>query len=1013
MSNFFVLSVLIILISGIITSFLITDSFAQESTLEIISELNASFELPEKVVYYYGFYDSKENSEEQFFDTIIQVQTEGCQLYNIQTHYFDCDNIKFQNKNKIESNIDFYYIESTQKIQYISKVGKESIETTTWIILADLQDSYVIFFPEDWGFDGKIIYTGTEGYLSEVKNVENHGDKIIVESFKKIFEDKRFFKKTIPVNIFILGHELSSSELLKLKTALPSSISPVLIWTEQEIGIEYQYDYNFESYNEEISENLKELIYSESEKSDLVNRVLSEVSLENSWVNEFHPEWIIEKNNWPDDPILEVEHEYRIVDVQPVEEFLFTNLIKDRHENEVNLIFLDYDLEELNFLRNYKVSSIDQSTDKKFEAIGMMGYGGENNLYFIDLHSIPWKQTRYNQDTNELETFWSEDFKTLHDCPDCFEQIISNYTNEFLNSLVNPYVLYDPGVYSKINIELLLYQRSGVNSITSQTLPKLINEGIIKNELSELYPYADWDISTTLADRNSKVLDKWFIDELERPNLLRDYEGEILEGAESYQIISSETFRPIMKWWADEVNSQGNFVETMKTIPILLVVYDGNPVYIYDRGFLAAGIAYEDNENPNESCCIFAVKNADDFWNNSIGVTDLILHEMGHVMGLNHPFSSFDKENPEGNENNFFNFYSSPMTYATPGYPTACAGYFNNIWTNQEVKSKYGHGFEIQLVNVNLLEDECGITDTKFTDFEKDRIFDLMVAMQLQKANNNIQLYKANTEEIDQVKLLQIESLITSIYQEFLKKNPNKNSVLMEAVEAKKKSEMLVSNSQGILELAPEGSIILYEYADYEQQLVVYLNKDIIEKDSPVTINIKGNFFEKIPYVNLFGNTVTLFSESDKKEYSYSMSISESGSYEFTKIIDYSFPDGNYLLTINDDDLQFSLNKGINFKLYKENYENKIHIPEWVRNNAKWWAQGTIEDNDFVNGLQFLIKERVIIIPKSSSESSAKTNEIPDWVKNNAKWWSEELISDSDFVKGVQHLVNQGIIKVS
>ena len=91
----------------------------------------------------------------------------------------------------------------------------------------------------------------------------------------------------------------------------------------------------------------------------------------------------------------------------------------------------------------------------------------------------------------------------------------------------------------------------------------------------------------------------------------------------------------------------------------------------------------------------------------------------------------------------------------------------------------------------------------------------------------------------------------------------------------------------------------------------------------------------------------------------------------------------------------------------------KEKVPTWIKNNAKWWAQGTIEDNDFVNGLQFLIKERVIIIPKSSSESSAKTNEIPDWVKNNAKWWSEELISDSDFVKGVQHLVNQGIIKVS
>ena len=37
-------------------------------------------------------------------------------------------------------------------------------------------------------------------------------------------------------------------------------------------------------------------------------------------------------------------------------------------------------------------------------------------------------------------------------------------------------------------------------------------------------------------------------------------------------------------------------------------------------------------------------------------------------------------------------------------------------------------------------------------------------------------------------------------------------------------------------------------------------------------------------------------------------------------------------------------------------------VPEWVKNNAIWWSQDKISDNEFVSGLQFLIKEGIIIV---------------------------------------------------
>ncbi len=39
---------------------------------------------------------------------------------------------------------------------------------------------------------------------------------------------------------------------------------------------------------------------------------------------------------------------------------------------------------------------------------------------------------------------------------------------------------------------------------------------------------------------------------------------------------------------------------------------------------------------------------------------------------------------------------------------------------------------------------------------------------------------------------------------------------------------------------------------------------------------------------------------------------------------------------------------------------NTISIPEWIRNNASWWAEGQIDDETFVQGLQFLIKKGII-----------------------------------------------------
>ncbi len=89
----------------------------------------------------------------------------------------------------------------------------------------------------------------------------------------------------------------------------------------------------------------------------------------------------------------------------------------------------------------------------------------------------------------------------------------------------------------------------------------------------------------------------------------------------------------------------------------------------------------------------------------------------------------------------------------------------------------------------------------------------------------------------------------------------------------------------------------------------------------------------------------------------------------------------------------------------------KQSIPNWVKNNAKWWADGMLDDQTFVGGIQFLINENIIHI--DSKEKSNQEQKIPNWIKNNAKWWSDDMISDNDFLHGIEFLVNHGVINAN
>jgi len=90
------------------------------------------------------------------------------------------------------------------------------------------------------------------------------------------------------------------------------------------------------------------------------------------------------------------------------------------------------------------------------------------------------------------------------------------------------------------------------------------------------------------------------------------------------------------------------------------------------------------------------------------------------------------------------------------------------------------------------------------------------------------------------------------------------------------------------------------------------------------------------------------------------------------------------------------------------------NVPIWVKNNAGWWSEELIDDSDFIAGIEYLIQNKIIIILDDQVVTSSETSyQTPQWIKNNAGWWSEDLITEQEFIDGLQWLISNGIIQVT
>ena len=146
----------------------------------------------------------------------------------------------------------------------------------------------------------------------------------------------------------------------------------------------------------------------------------------------------------------------------------------------------------------------------------------------------------------------------------------------------------------------------------------------------------------------------------------------------------------------------------------------------------------------------------------------------------------------------------------------------------------------------------------------------------------------------------------------------------------------------------------------------------------------------------------------DGTSVSINIKVSSDGTFNMQKIIDSSAAKGTYFAIAS---YRGEKSNEITFNLVTEATEQS-KIPPWLKNNAKWYGSGQLDEIDFILGIEYLIKNGIIKIPDLPEQTKNQETEIPDWVRKHAKWWSEDSISDDEFVIGIQFLIENGFIKI-
>ena len=184
-------------------------------------------------------------------------------------------------------------------------------------------------------------------------------------------------------------------------------------------------------------------------------------------------------------------------------------------------------------------------------------------------------------------------------------------------------------------------------------------------------------------------------------------------------------------------------------------------------------------------------------------------------------------------------------------------------------------------------------------------------------------------------------------------------------------------------------------FAESSNVGTMYWKQEIISPNSFVDIYVHDNDMNKKEYPN-FADKFMISIWSDSSPNGLEIQVVETGVYSgifkgrvfvadsgetvknrlvsmpgdtvYAKYVDFTMPDGSTSDIFSAAVVKIS---GQNMQPLLDNIDSKYRmsssiekVPSWIKNNAGWWANDDIDDDAFIQGIQFLIKEKILEIMK-------------------------------------------------
>ncbi len=340
-----------------------------------------------------------------------------------------------------------------------------------------------------------------------------------------------------------------------------------------------------------------------------------------------------------------------------MEQYLYDTVTRTYSNTSYNyVLFLLYYPQD-KCLRTYYIEKYFWEIHSTRNYTGLIAFGGNTPLFFIDFSSIPVTHPDKTQPLYGYGIPVSIDtFHPLWDIGSVEEKarVIRKYILDYLGFLVlrrlfSDRIPWTPEYY--VNISIVDYTNgSGYERVMSA-----FNKTLLEEYLHALTPYAKWRINIVRVPGNSSSLFKKLLDNSSRivedgkTWIVLDYLSTVLLISGHYPVVTvreDKTTIPVYIFVAGkplhfEYNRQLNFTGAAVPHVAIIVSYPGYYYRILEEG---------------------------------MGM--VIAHEIGHMLGLTHPFEGYDPAT--GNESMIwlYDYIASPMSYA----PTL-AGWNRGIFT--------------------------------------------------------------------------------------------------------------------------------------------------------------------------------------------------------------------------------------------------------------------------------------------------------------------------------------------